>query len=392
MHVYSKRTGVDVWVVYRFSVFIMSKNSVPAATLAALRNAGKITACSHALVGLDGFVDTILNVVATRQSASQYTRLHRMADWARRIEAAAGLSANFEMVPRMVKLGGNGPIMANALRAYGIPLTYIGNLGDPNIHPVFEEFAQACTVHSIAEPGYTDAVEFDDGKLMLGKHAALPLVNWKNIVARVGIEKLKSIFQSASLIALVNWTMLPFMSDIFSKILGQIAPSLTGPRRIMFFDLADPSKRLREDITTVLRQISKFQKYFNTILGLNLHESHLVAEVLGLSDKPQTPRDVAALAARIREALQIEAVVIHPTKFAAAATAAEQAHLAGPYIAKPLITTGGGDHFNAGFCLGFMLNAPLPVCLQLAVATSGFYVRNAKSPTISDLKNFLRTL
>ncbi len=371
---------------------LMSKTSVPHATLAVLQKAGKITPSSPALVGFDGFVDTILNVVATRQSATQYTRLPRIADWAKRIEAAAGLSANFEMVPRMVKLGGNGPIMANALRAFGIPLTYIGNLGDPNIHPVFAEFAKACTVHSIAEPGYTDAVEFDDGKLMLGKHASLPLVSWKNIVARVGIEKLTAIFQGASLVALVNWTMLPFMSDIFSKILSQIAPTLTGPRRIIFFDLADPSKRLREDIAAVLRQISRFQKYFNTILGLNLHESHLVAEVLGLGQQPQAPRDVAALAGRIREALKIEAVVIHPTKFAAAATASEESHLAGPYIAKPLITTGGGDHFNAGFCLGFLLQASLPVCLQLAVATSGFYVRNAKSPSVSDLKNFVKTL
>ena len=27
----------------------------------------------------------------------------------------------------------------------------------------------------------------------------------------------------------------------------------------------------------------------------------------------------------------------------------------GPFTAKPLITTGAGDHFNSGFCLGRLL-------------------------------------
>jgi hypothetical protein len=370
----------------------MSSISVPKAALAELQNAPKTTATSPALVGLDGFVDKILHVVAKRESAEKYTRLSKMTDWSKRIAAAAGLSANFEMVTKMVKLGGNGPIMANALGAFGMPITYIGNLGDPNIHPIFHDFAKRNTVYSIAEPGYTDAVEFDDGKLMLGKHEALPNITWKNLTSRIGLETLTSTFQNSSLVALVNWTMIPHMSEIFTRVLSQIAPKLTGARRWVFFDLADPSKRTMDDIASVLNLITRFQKQFNTILGLNLNEGHLAAKVLGIRGTPDTPKEVAVLAGKIREKLDIETVVIHPTKFAAAATASGQAHLNGPFIAKPLISTGGGDHFNAGFCLGHVLNAPLEVALQLAVCTSGFYVRNAKSPTIEDLRRFLKTL
>jgi sugar/nucleoside kinase (ribokinase family) len=57
-----------------------------------------------------------------------------------------------------------------------------------------------------------------------------------------------------------------------------------------------------------------------------------------------------------------------------------------------MITTGAGDHFNAGFCVGRMLGAPLDVSLQIGVGTSGFYVRTAKSPTVADTAGFLRTL
>src|ERR1043166_2075302 len=90
---------------------------------------------SKALIGLDGFVDTILHVVDKRESVTKYSRILRMEDFAGRINAAAGLSANFELVPQMVKLGGNGPIMANALGSFGLPVTYIGSLGAPSLHP-----------------------------------------------------------------------------------------------------------------------------------------------------------------------------------------------------------------------------------------------------------------
>ena len=72
------------------------------------------------------------------------------------------------------KLGGNGPIMANALACLGLHVTYLGCLGYPEIDPVFRDFATRATVRSIAEAGHTDALEFDDGKLMLGKQSRWP--------------------------------------------------------------------------------------------------------------------------------------------------------------------------------------------------------------------------
>jgi sugar/nucleoside kinase (ribokinase family) len=61
----------------------------------------------------------------------------------------------------------------------------------------------------------------------------------------------------------------------------------------------------------------------------------------------------------------------------------------GPFTPKPLITTGAGDHFNAGFCLGKLLGLDDALCLLTGVTTSGFYVRTAKSPTIGDLATTL---
>ncbi len=344
------------------------------------------------LVGLDGFVDNILHVVRTRESATKYTRVERMTDFSDRIAEAAGLSANMEMVVQMRKLGGNGPIMANALGAYGTGVTYIGNLGYPAINPVFSEFAESAKIYSIAEPGVTDAIEFDDGKLMFGKHETLRDVNWANLIKHVPEKTLVKVFSQSQFIALVNWTMFTQMKGIYQKIASVVAPQLKGPRRLLFFDLADPAKRSSEDIAEVLKQISKFEKYFRVILGLNLRESFQIGEVLGVRQPEENHASVTAHAVRLRELLNIDTVVIHPTQFAAAADASGAACVEGPYTPKPKITTGAGDHFNAGFCSGRILGLDLAHSLQLGVATSGFYVRNAKSPKPADLVKFLKTL
>jgi sugar/nucleoside kinase (ribokinase family) len=369
----------------------MSK-TLPQIVHAEIRSARARLAAAKVLVGLDGFVDTILHVVARRESATKYTRLEQMREFAGKIHAAAGLSANFEFVTQMVKLGGNGPIMANALGSYGMPVTYVGNLGAPNVHPVFADLAARATVHSIAEPGYTDAIEFEDGKLMCGKHQSLKEVNWANLIAHVPEEKLLRIFNESSLIALVNWTMLAHMTAIWQKIASRIAPQLTGEKRWLFFDLCDPAKRSPEDLAAALKQITKFEKHFRVILGLNLAESRQVGEVLGFKAPDETYGTVTQHADDLRSALKIDTVVIHPTHFAAAADANGATHVVGPFTGKPKITTGAGDHFNAGFCTGRLLGLDLASSLQIGVATSGYYVRNARSPRLDDLKKFLLTL
>src|SRR5512135_2977066 len=191
----------------------MNNSEMREKTAAQLQGAANRVNQLTAFVGLDGFVDEILHVVDKRESAEKYTRLPTIAQLAERLAAAAGRSTNVELVTQLTKLGGNGPIMANALAAFGLKISYLGILGYPNLHPVFAEFARRAEVHSIAEPGYTDALEFEDGKIMLGKHQSLKQMNWDNIKKRYGKDKFAAKFGSADLVGFVNWTMLAYMSD-----------------------------------------------------------------------------------------------------------------------------------------------------------------------------------
>ncbi len=61
----------------------------------------------------------------------------------------------------------------------------------------------------------------------------------------------------------------------------------------------------------------------------------------------------------------------------------------GPYSAGPKKSTGAGDRFNAGFCLGLALGLDDSESLALGCAASGFFVRNARSASHQELVDFL---
>lgn len=368
-------------------------SSLARATAEKLRDGGARLEETTSLLGFDGFIDTIYHVVDQRQSASEYSRVHTLAEYGGRIVAAAGKSTNVEIVPQNVKLGGNGPIMANAMSALGVPITYCGMTGYPTLNEVFRELADRAQLLPICDPALTDAVEFDDGKLIVGKHATVAEVSYETLVERVGEATWREAWQSARFVAMVNWTMLPHLTQLWQKIQAEFPG---GERKVMFFDLADPEKRTRGDIREALLTLAKFQEQHDVLLGLNEKEGQHIGDVLelevGNDDDLSREQNMMNLASGIREKLGIAACVVHPTQFAAAASTQTTGVAAGPFTPNPKISTGAGDHFNAGFCTGHLLGCDLRQSLQMGVATSGYYVRNAQSPTREQLVEFLSSL
>jgi sugar/nucleoside kinase (ribokinase family) len=347
----------------------------------------------RAVVGLDGFVDEIIEVVDKRHNAASYDRLKTITEFGNKILSAAGQSSNYELVVTQQKLGGNGPIMANALASLGLTTTYIGNLGYPDLHPVFRDMTSRATVISIAEPGHTDALEFFDGKLMLGKITPTADVHWNNIIQRVGRQRLTELVQNCDLIGMVSWTHLPYMNDIWARLLSEVIVQLPrGGHKIFFVDLADPEKRAVQDLLAGLRILQQIQEHIHVMLGLNLKEAVQVAGALGLPPYQNPENEIEAMAAAIRNKLGLGTVVVHPRAAAAAANAEGTAWFAGPFVAQPKISTGAGDHFNAGFVSGQLLGLSLAESLCMGTATSGFYVRTAISPSAAQLVEFIRDL
>jgi hypothetical protein len=214
-----------------------------------LLSAAKHSQVQPVVAGFDGFVDTILHAVSERRSSSEYTRLPTLRSFSDILLAASGgRNVNVETVPRQTKIGGNGPILANAMAHLGIPVTYIGCLGLPEIHPVFVELARKIKVYSIGEPGYSDAIEFNDGKLICGKHTSVAEISWQSVLTQLSAGELSELVDQAGLIAFLNWGSILSMTDMMTEFLHQIGAHLNASGKPFFIDTADPTKRSEQDI------------------------------------------------------------------------------------------------------------------------------------------------
>ncbi|TVR46731.1 MAG: carbohydrate kinase family protein [Planctomycetota bacterium] len=345
------------------------------------------------VMGFDGFVDNIIDVVDTRSARDAYSPLATIADFGARITRAAGHSANFELVVKQTKIGGNGPIMANALAALGHAVSYIGILGEGQLDPAFQPLAErAAAVYSLGNPASTDALEFRDGKLMFGKLEPLEQVSVENLRSVVGEDRLLQLFSAANCVATVNWTMLLSMNEIWDYLMAEILPRLTSSQRPRWFvDLADPAKRSREDLRQALQTLGKLQAHADIILGLNEAETRQVLEVCGSSwEGLSEDLGMAETSCRyLREHLGLSRVVCHMVKGAAGASKDESAGVEGFFEPHPKITTGAGDHFNAGYLWAIAAGQCERSALLIGTATSGHYVRTTHSPTKEDLITLL---
>jgi len=223
-------------------------------------------------------------------------------------------------------------------------------------------------------------LEFNDGKVMLGRINQLYEVNWQNLLKRISETELKKTLEKSALIAVTNWSSMPELLSIIKGLLEILSHSKT--KCDVFFDLADPKKRTEKDISAVLEIIGKFGN--RAIFGMNKNESDVICRVLKISEN-----DMPQRAKLIREKLNIKAVTIHPLDGAAVSTKSGTFWFNGPYTENPKLTTGAGDNYNAGFCSGWLSDFSPEECLATGVYTSGFYVRECHSPSRAELIKFM---
>lgn len=346
----------------------------------------------QAVIGFDGFADEVVHVVDKRLDPENYTRVPTLTEYGRRIAETSGLSSNVEIVTISKKLGGNGPILANALIQSGVIMTYIGAIGYLDVNPVFADMAAKCkAVYPICEPASTDAVEFEDGKIIRSKLSPFANLNFEAVKQAISFADLAALFDESDLLGFENWALPPHSEEIWQGIYTHVLPLMKSDTRkkTLFFDLADPASRQDSALKSALNTISSFSRYFDVILGLNLREAVQVARLYG-GDFSTSSCDLEALARYIRQFVDIKTLVIHPVKESCCLVDDIFYNKTGPFCAKPKLTTGAGDNFNAGFLLGQTIGLDPDESLLLGMASSGFYVRQSRSGSFDELKDFLR--
>ena len=199
---------------------------------------------------------------------------------------------------------------------------------------------------------------------MLGNTLSLENIDYQKMIEHCGEGEFIDLLAQADLVSIVNWTMIPNMTALLTELVEKVIPNLP-PRdtRTFFFDLADPAKRSNSDINDVLQVISRYQAHAEVTLGLNYNEGLQVCNVLGLATGGKDEDSLKSMATDIRRKLGISTLVLHPVESAACATKDGAWWSEGPYCENPKITTGAGDHFNAGFCSSRLSGfSPLLLC------------------------------
>ena len=344
-------------------------------------------------VGFDGFVDHVKKAVRERKNYKVHY-FKTIQEFASRLSAASGKSAQVEMVTQTIKLGGNAPILANTLGRLGVGGYCVGSMGYPARHPVFSAFNTRCEVVSVLDPGESDAVEFNDGKLIFSDLNVFDTYTWDHVKVTAGIEKLREAVQNSSLVALVDWANLHHASDLWDGLLHDIIKP-SGRKDFSFlFDLCDPSKKTSQQIDEVMDLMSCFSTYGNVTFALNENETLRIWCAINGIDFANAVRDaklpsVKEAGSMLFKSMNISCLLVHPVDCTIAYRAQGVIELKGRLVTKPRVLTGGGDNLNAGYCLGVLAGFSMEDCILLGMAASGSYIENGVSPDLGDLITYL---
>ncbi len=342
------------------------------------------------VVGFDGFVDEMITAVGERHSLNAFAPVPTIGEFGRLIGKSAGHSSLREIVVNAMHPGGCAVNLGDGLASLSVPVDCFATLGEP-VHAAFAEVAakfRGC--HSWgATPGRTLAFEFSDGKLMFSAVAPLADFTPEYVLGRLADGVYARACAEAKVIALTDWTLYPHMTAVWRLLQREVYAKLRH-RPSFFVDLVDPSTRLPEDVRAMAETLRGFETAGPLTLGLNGNEANLLARGFGIAEAGEVEAgEVSRLAGALRERLQIAEVVIHQMRFAVSASAAGCAAASTAFCPNPKKSTGAGDRFNAGFCLGILLGLEARERLSLGCAASSFFVRNARSAGLSELAEFL---
>jgi len=354
-----------------------------------LERADNLLRGKKATTGFDGFVDTIVRIIKNRKEGRPSNLFRTKKQFGKYITAKEDTSFSLELEERSTRIGGNMPILSNALGSLGIQVNCLGALGHPRLHPVFKNLSSRCHVYSFAEPGISTAFEFEDGKIMLAQMGELNELGWNSISTTLGLDRILSLFSESGLLCLVNWSEIVMSTNIWKGILKEVMPASTNQhvKQTAFFDLSDCSNRSSDSIIEVLELLKKFSSYTRVILGLNRNEANRIYEVL-FEKEPK--KDLQHNGERIFEKLDVNTLLLHSSKEAVVFHGSDTFSCDSFFNEHPAILTGAGDNFNAGFCTGQVLDLDPVLSMAFGHAVSGFFVQNGKSPHLHEVIGFLR--
>lgn len=337
----------------------------------------------NVLLGCDGFVDEVYQIVDVRKSLTEYTPLDKMRAFGELVVQRSGGGLGLEIVPKRRCSGGFTPNTGRIAAFLGLKPTLAGLYGANEIDPAFDEFKENCNLLSLGEPAVTLVFEFGDGKVLMSALKSVANLTWSDFVGFFGEEKLKELFTGVDILGLGYWSLTPDFDNFLKGFVSQY-DTMQAPRR-MFFDFADIKKKSNESFLESLDLIKQFNERIPMTISLNEHEGAELFSRFGMECQDD-PKGIAADLTAVRNKIGIDELVIHTPHFAVASSAADGEDYAIQDFQENVIrTAGAGDSFNGGYLCASLGELSIKERLVLANAATAFFVTHATAPTKEEL-------
>lgn len=334
--------------------------------------------------GFDGYVDRVREVVSDRHDPADYDRLDTLADFGDRVQqsVAADSSLSFEWLQHGTRTGGHTSHLARAFGEWGFDPVMIGMYGDPLLDVFTEEFGEY-EQHTLGAPGYTDAVEFDDGKLMLIENGDTMDLDWETLTERIDRETLRTSIDGAALLGAGYWAETPDLPDVLGGI-ADLWDELDDPPSTVIVDPGDVRKLDEERLLKGGDAIGRLADRTRVVVSANRAETQLLAETYG--DESES---LESQARTVSETLDSSLFVAHGVDRSLVVTEAGTTSVAVPTVDDPELTTSAGDHFNAGLSLALVAGVDPGGAVVVGNAVAGAFVRSGEPPSFETVRAFV---
>ncbi|MBK1877422.1 carbohydrate kinase family protein [Pelagicoccus mobilis] len=335
------------------------------------------------LLGCDGFVDEVYQIVDVRQSLTEFTAMDNLKEFGELITKRADGGVGLEIVPKRRCSGGFTPNTGRVAAFLGLKPTLTGLYGKNTIDSAFEEFTENCNLISLGDPALTIVFEFDDGKILMSALKSVANLTWTEFTKFFGEEKLTELFANTDILGLGYWSLTPDFDNFLMGFISQYEDG-KAPKR-MFFDFADIKKKSNESFMESLALLKQFNEKIPMTISLNEHEG---AELFSRFDMEwiEEPAQVASGLTTLRQEIGINELVVHTPHFAAASNAFDgEAHAMQEMQTNVIRTAGAGDTFNGGYLCASLGELSVKERLAIANAATAFFVTHATAPTREEL-------
>jgi hypothetical protein len=282
----------------------------------------------------------------------------------------------------------------------------VGRFGRPPAEPFAREFADRDLL-SVGTPSRTDAVEFDDGKLLLPEMIDVQQFDWATMRERVGLEALAERLEHLDLLGVGYWVDTPRIRTVLEGLRTELFPTLSSPPDRLLFDPGDLRQIDADRVRAGSRALTRLDETVPVTVSANRSETAVLADVVGAEDGARSPNEgadgdpvagrsgggdrlgLADDARTARAGLGVTRFVAHGAEGAVAVTDEGLARVRAPRVRDPELTTSAGDHFNAGLAVGLLAGMDEPAALVAACSLAGQFVRTGDPPSPDAFRSFV---